>query len=124
MLPSIVEDVCRLVSVREVQGIKRVYLLEEVSPSGAPLLKVQTEGVNFEACWEMKQINHNSIQCNDIQAILNSYGVNPPYIDRSSQEWPCERSHNGVQALRNHGRFATPVPDSGLYHYARSHYSN
>jgi hypothetical protein len=61
--------------VREVQGIKRVYLLEDKKSNGDPQLKIQTEGVNFEACWEMTQINPNTIKCNDIQAILSSYGV-------------------------------------------------
>ena len=57
-------------NVREVQGIKRVHLLEDKGH-----YKVQTEGVNFEAVWAMSQVDHSRIQCNDIHSIYKSYGV-------------------------------------------------
>ena len=61
---------CKLVSVRELHGIKKVHLLEENG-----IFKVQTEGVNFGACWAMNQINPHTIRCNDVQAIWQAYGV-------------------------------------------------
>jgi hypothetical protein len=69
-----VEDVCKLVSVRELNGIKKIYLLEEKTKTGLEY-RIQTEGVNFGACWGMDEINPNTIDCNDIHAINGAYGV-------------------------------------------------
>lgn len=93
------EDVCKLVSVRELSGIKKVHLLEEKG-----VFKVQTEGVNFNACWGMSQVNPDTIKCNDIQAICSAYGVDEINADRSRKRWFGERSELGVCSLRDQSR--------------------
>ena len=61
--------------VREIQGIKRVHLIEDKNSNKDIVFKIQTEGVNFNAAQSMSQVKHSTIRCNDIHSIYETYGV-------------------------------------------------
>lgn len=67
---NIVEDVCKLVTVREVPGIQKCHVISTKEGT-----KIQTEGVNFPAIWSMEEIDPNKIECNDTHAICEAYGI-------------------------------------------------
>jgi len=62
--------------VNKVQNIKTCHKLKSDEKSKIPNERyLQTEGVNFHACWEMEQIDASRITCNDIHAIAEVYGI-------------------------------------------------
>ncbi|ODV83616.1 hypothetical protein CANARDRAFT_9435 [[Candida] arabinofermentans NRRL YB-2248] len=72
LMVNIVENVCRKVVVRQVPRIGRC--LHPESEQGKRILI--TEGVNFQAMWEHDAfIDVNGISCNDVYAVLKTYGV-------------------------------------------------
>ncbi|RYH32418.1 hypothetical protein EON65_00540 [archaeon] len=73
LMIQLVEKACALTMVRSTKSIAKAYPLDDKDAG----IAVQTEGVNFEAIWSLPDslVNYNSIQCNDINAVLNYFGV-------------------------------------------------
>jgi len=74
LMMSLLEEECQRFHVREVPNIKKCYLIKPTA--NEPRYKLQTQGVNFEAIWQMASfLDVNEIYCNDIVTILSYYGV-------------------------------------------------
>jgi len=63
-------------TIRETPSIANAYVMKN-DINGEERVGVQTEGVNFEAIWEMQNdcIDVNNLRSNDIWKILDTYGV-------------------------------------------------
>ncbi|KAF5840615.1 hypothetical protein DUNSADRAFT_16130, partial [Dunaliella salina] len=73
LLLEVVEKVAANVMVRATPNIEKVYVLSGDRGDGP---KVQTDGINLEGVWQHSDlIDINSIQTNDIAAMLRTYGV-------------------------------------------------
>ncbi|GAA5924234.1 hypothetical protein JCM10213_004528 [Rhodosporidiobolus nylandii] len=77
LLVGIVEEVCRIAIVHEVQGIARCFVAKAANANAAAQRNAVTEGVNIRALWNIGDglIDLNRISTNDIGAILRTYGV-------------------------------------------------
>jgi DNA-directed RNA polymerase I subunit RPA1 len=72
LMVGMVENLAAHFVIRSIPGISRSFLL--TSNNGQ--YNVQTEGVNFQAVWNYDEIiDVNKISCNDIYAVLKTYGV-------------------------------------------------
>jgi DNA-directed RNA polymerase I subunit RPA1 len=76
LMAQIAEKAAKETMIRSTKNIKMAYSMD-AKYSPAKVLGVSTEGVNFEAIWELPEhlINYNQILCNDIWKILQTYGV-------------------------------------------------
>lgn len=68
---NIIEDLCKLAVVKEIPHIKTAHVVTSSTKKNY----IQTEGVNFQACWNMPEIDTNLIECNDAHAICDAYGI-------------------------------------------------
>lgn len=68
---NIVEDLCKIATVKEIPNIRTCHVL--TASNG--IHYIQTEGVNFPACWNMDGIDSSKIECNDSFAICQAYGI-------------------------------------------------
>ena len=69
-----VEYVLSMTLVYEVKGITKTHVLQNENGDKKEF-SIQTEGVNYEACWNCDFIDPNKIHSNDIQSIHKTYGV-------------------------------------------------
>jgi DNA-directed RNA polymerase I subunit RPA1 len=70
----IVEQLLEKVSIREIQGIKRLHLINLNSKDSQPML--QTEGLNFGFAWSLPDIfDVSKIESNDVQEVSRVYGI-------------------------------------------------
>ena len=76
LMAQIAEKAAKETMIRSTKNIKNAYAIE-AQHSPCKMLGVSTEGVNFEAIWELPEslIDYNSILSNDIWKILTTYGV-------------------------------------------------
>ena len=73
LLVQVAEEAAAQVAVYSTKGIAAAYAVTE---SGGDRPAVQTEGVNFEAAWELgAAVECAHIASNDIYALLQTYGV-------------------------------------------------
>lgn len=74
LMVQIVEKAAQLTTIRSTKHISNAFAINEEK---LKVPCVQTEGVNFEAIWELPEsvINHNELGSNDIYGILQTYGV-------------------------------------------------
>jgi DNA-directed RNA polymerase I subunit RPA1 len=76
LMSTLVQEVCRLVVLRETRDIKGCFVVEKRDESGEKRPVVQTDGVNFYAAWANDDIvDVDRIASNDIRAVLRTYGV-------------------------------------------------
>jgi DNA-directed RNA polymerase I subunit RPA1 len=78
MMLALVENLVKEVLIFSTKSIKNTYVLPPARGLGDKALwRVQTDGVNFHAAWESVDVgvNPNTIASNDINAILETYGV-------------------------------------------------
>lgn len=74
LMVDICEDVAMKTIISSVTGIKRCVVLPQEGNSTN--IKLQTDGVNFQAIWKLKKlIDINHVVCNDIALILDLFGV-------------------------------------------------
>ncbi|KAI5064715.1 hypothetical protein GOP47_0019410 [Adiantum capillus-veneris] len=74
LLSETVERVAKQVSLRSMEGIDRVSVIDYNGDVGTPAL--QTEGINFEGLWSMSDdLDVNRLTTNSIAAVLEIYGV-------------------------------------------------
>ncbi|KAH7314988.1 hypothetical protein KP509_21G029700 [Ceratopteris richardii] len=74
LLSEMVERVARQVTLRSLDGIDRVSVIDYNGDTSIPAL--QTEGINFEGLWSMcDDLDINRLTTNSIGAILEIYGV-------------------------------------------------
>ena len=75
LLLSITEQVLDKCFARALHGIGRCHVFERKG-KGKSEVVVQTEGVNIPAMWMYpEQLHLQRLECNDLQAVLNTYGV-------------------------------------------------
>jgi DNA-directed RNA polymerase I subunit RPA1 len=76
LMVQLTEQACSKASVRETKSLANAYP-SECEIDGEKRYAIQTEGVNFEAAWELseKLADVNNIKCNDIWRVLCTYGV-------------------------------------------------
>lgn len=75
LLVQIAEAATAHVAIRSTKGIKNAYALQS-DVNGEDRVAVQTEGVNFEAIWDLKDaVDVSEIKSNDIYTILQTFGV-------------------------------------------------
>eukprot|EP00357_Protocruzia_adherens_P030942 CAMPEP_0115014766 /NCGR_PEP_ID=MMETSP0216-20121206/26300_1 /TAXON_ID=223996 /ORGANISM="Protocruzia adherens, Strain Boccale" /LENGTH=1444 /DNA_ID=CAMNT_0002384621 /DNA_START=295 /DNA_END=4630 /DNA_ORIENTATION=- len=71
LILEIVEQALNSVLLRSIKGISKCHVVKAKNE-----VYIQTEGVNFEACWKYPDIiDVNRLSSNDIHAILRTYGV-------------------------------------------------
>jgi DNA-directed RNA polymerase I subunit RPA1 len=77
LMAQIAEKAAKETMIRSTKHIKTAYPIDEKNSPVAGTIGVSTEGVNFEAIWELPDtlINYNDLLCNDIWKILLTYGV-------------------------------------------------
>eukprot|EP00879_Flechtneria_rotunda_P019031 GHRR01019981.1.p1 GENE.GHRR01019981.1~~GHRR01019981.1.p1 ORF type:complete len:960 (+),score=400.61 GHRR01019981.1:550-3429(+) len=74
LMLELAEEVAASVLVHHIPGIQAVHLLDSEKP-GQPR-RLQTEGINFHGIWAQQHlIDVNQIACNDVHAVLTTYGV-------------------------------------------------
>lgn len=74
LLSEMVERVAKQVTLRSVNGIDRVSIIDYKGDAAMPAL--QTEGINFEGLWSLADdLDVNRLTTNSIGAILEIYGV-------------------------------------------------
>ncbi|CAO3689510.1 unnamed protein product [Umbelopsis ramanniana] len=75
LMVALVEKICHNVIVHEIKGIARCF--PYINPTeNDKSRKLQTEGVNLQGIWPYADIiDVNSIDTNDIAAVLRTYGV-------------------------------------------------
>lgn len=121
LMVNIVEDICKLVTVREVPNIKKSHVVTDTDGS----YYIQTEGVNFQACWTMKDIDASKLDCNDTHSICSAYGIEAA---RGALAREINRvfSHYGIKVdyrhlslvtdyMTNNG-YVNPMSRAGLQH--------
>jgi DNA-directed RNA polymerase I subunit RPA1 len=76
LMVQLAEQACAKASVRETKSIANAYP-SECEIDGEKRFAVQTEGVNFEAAWDLPDViaDVNHIKSNDIWRVLCTYGV-------------------------------------------------
>lgn len=76
LMVQLVEQAAKKTSVRSTKGISNAYALK-CDINGSEGVGVQTEGVNFEAAWDMAEslVRYEHIKSNDIYKLLHTYGV-------------------------------------------------
>jgi DNA-directed RNA polymerase I subunit RPA1 len=71
----IVEQLLEKVSIREIQNIKKFYLITNTE-GGKEQWSLQTEGINFPWVWGLPQVfDVDRIESNDVQEIANVFGI-------------------------------------------------
>lgn len=77
LLLSITEQVLDKCFARALHGIGRCHVFERKGKDkGSMEVVIQTEGVNLQAMWRYsEQLQLNRLECNDLQAVLATYGV-------------------------------------------------
>ena len=77
LMTQLAEGSAAATPIRHTKAINQCYASTMNLNDGSEVQAVQTEGVNFEAMWELSPevIFHNAIQSNDIWQILCYYGV-------------------------------------------------
>ena len=78
MMLALVESLVKDIKIFSTRNINNTYTLppaRSAGPDGA--WRVQTDGVNFQAAWQLRElgVDPNHIMSNDINAILETYGV-------------------------------------------------
>ena len=76
MMLALVEELVKEILIFSTKKIKNTYVLPPARGEADGLWRVQTDGVNFQAAWNMMDIgvNPNTIASNDINAILETFG--------------------------------------------------
>ncbi len=76
LMVQLIEKACEMMNVRSTPKISNAYDTS-CTINGEKHAAVQTEGVNFNAIWEISPatVLHNEIRSNDIYEILLTYGV-------------------------------------------------
>eukprot|EP00743_Colponemidia_sp_Colp-15_P005106 GILK01005496.1.p1 GENE.GILK01005496.1~~GILK01005496.1.p1 ORF type:complete len:1772 (-),score=385.89 GILK01005496.1:91-4842(-) len=76
LLVSMIEKVATQVLIRSIQGIDKCFVIQQKKKDRTEETCISTEGVNFNAAWQhADRIDVNRIQCNDIGAIMDTFGV-------------------------------------------------
>jgi len=71
LMTGVAEEASKSVLLNAMKGINRAGVVEKQGK-----LSIQTDGVNFEAAYRHADvIDINAITCNDIVAVLRTYGV-------------------------------------------------
>jgi DNA-directed RNA polymerase I subunit RPA1 len=74
MMIPLLQSVAEKFVIKAVKSINKCYVVDD--DKGKRPWTVQTEGVNFQDIWAMRDmIDVNNIQCNDIYAVLQTFGV-------------------------------------------------
>jgi DNA-directed RNA polymerase I subunit RPA1 len=74
LMVQLVEKAAAVATVRATKDIANAYgVTQEIDK--VDRAAVQTEGVNFQKAWELPDVAHEAIQCNDIWKVLETYGV-------------------------------------------------
>ena len=75
LMVALVESIAETMVVRECKGISKTYLLKN-KKGKEETYRLQTEGVNFAEILQHRALfDVNTVECNDIGAILAKYGV-------------------------------------------------
>lgn len=124
---NILEDICKLVTVREVPGITNCHALPIPDTRGE--YQIQTEGVNFHQISGFSNLDINKIGCNDPHSIAQFYGIEAA---RNSlvNEVHGVFSHYGIKVnhrhlylvgdyMTNHG-FLNPMSRAGMQYNTSS----
>ena len=76
LMVQLAEQAAKKATVRETKDITNAYSLQ-CDISGESRWGVQTEGVNFEAIWDLNNplIEYNELKSNHIWEVLNVYGI-------------------------------------------------
>ena len=77
LMLQMAEQAAKTTLLRSIKGITRAHDTKTKLSDGSEVNAVTTEGVNFEAAWQLspEKVNHNEFSSNDIYQILVSYGV-------------------------------------------------
>ena len=77
LMTQLAEQAAQNTKVRFIQGVNQAYNTTMEVAGGVEVQALQTEGVNFEAMWELSPsiVNQKEIKSNDIYAMLCTYGV-------------------------------------------------
>ena len=78
MMLALVEKLVKEIKIFSTRHIKKTYVLPPARGSGPDAVwRVQTDGVNFQAAWQMQDfgVDLNHLMSNDVNAILETYGV-------------------------------------------------
>jgi DNA-directed RNA polymerase I subunit RPA1 len=77
LMLQMAEQAAKATLLRSIKGITRAHDTKTKLSDGTEVNAVTTEGVNFEAAWQLspEKVNHNEFSSNDIYQILLSYGV-------------------------------------------------
>jgi DNA-directed RNA polymerase I subunit RPA1 len=124
---NILEEICKLVTVREVPGITNCHVVPIKDMRGQ--YQLQTEGVNFHHISSFDELDLNKISCNDPHSIMEFYGIEAA---RSSlvNEVNNVFSHYGISVnhrhlflvgdfMTNHG-FLNPMSRAGMQYNTSS----
>jgi DNA-directed RNA polymerase I subunit RPA1 len=71
LMVDLVEKAASTILVRSRKNIDEAFINEEPKRG----LCLQTAGINFEEIWELDEVNHDELVCNDIWAVRCAYGV-------------------------------------------------
>jgi DNA-directed RNA polymerase I subunit RPA1 len=77
LMLSLVEAILQKVLIRSVKGINKSYVVErKLRGSGISEKVVQTEGINFEECYNHPHVfDLNRLETNNIYEMMNHYGI-------------------------------------------------
>lgn len=77
LMLSLVEAILQKVLIRSVKGINKSYVVErKIRGSGVSEKVVQTEGINFEECYDHPHVfDLNRLETNNIYEMMNHYGI-------------------------------------------------
>jgi hypothetical protein len=78
MMLALVEQVVKDIKIFSTRRINKTYVLPPARGNGPDSpWRVQTDGVNFQAAWQMRNlgVDADHIMSNDIHAVLDTYGV-------------------------------------------------
>ncbi|OQR96429.1 DNA-directed RNA polymerase I subunit RPA1 [Thraustotheca clavata] len=87
LLVPLIEKIASQVLVRSCDGISRCYTVKQrLDKSGKEEQCIQTQGLNFEAIWELDHVlDVNRLVTNDIYQVLLNYGVEAARASISKQ---------------------------------------
>ena len=76
LMVELIEECTSELAVKEIPGVTNAFAME-VKLNDENVAAVQTEGLNFEAIWNLapEEVQHNHITSNDIHQMLQIYGV-------------------------------------------------
>lgn len=76
LMIQLIESISSKFIVKSIPKINKCSVQRKEEKGKQPTFYIQTEGVNFHEIWKLRQyLNINNIGCNDIYAILQTYGV-------------------------------------------------